>query len=120
MAEPISTTLASVGAALKAFAPTVFNFAAAMIPAVLGSMLGTRIYPERTWKTQVSAFLAAGCLAYYGVGGAADYFKLQPGLFIDLCKFVVGLFGFTIVLETAKQIPLAMAGLRAKFFGGTP
>jgi len=120
MAEPISTGLASIGAALKALAPSVYNFATAMIPAVLGSMLGTRIYPERTWKTHVTAIFAAGCLAYYGVGGAADYFKWQQGLFLDLCKFVVGLFGFTIVLEMAKQIPLAIAGLRTKFFGGTP
>jgi hypothetical protein len=120
MAEPISTGLASIGAALKAFAPALYNFATAMLPALLGSVLGTRIYPERTWKTHATAIFAAGCLSYYGVGGAADYFKWSPGLFLELCKFVVGLFGFTIVLEAAKQIPLAISGLRSKFFGGTP
>ena len=120
MAEPISAGLASIAAMIKAFAPTVYGFAAGMLPAILGSLLGARIYPERTWKTHITAIFAAGCLAYYGVGGAAEYFNWKPGFFLDLCKFVIGLFGFTIVLEAAKQIPLAIAGLRTKFFGGTP
>lgn len=120
MAEPISTGLASIAAAVKAVAPTFYNFVAAMLPALLGSVLGMRIYPERTWKTHATAIFAAGCLGFYGVGGAADYFGWHAGLFVDLCKFVVGLFGFTLVLEIAKQIPLGIAGLRAKFTGGTP
>lgn len=116
MAEPVSTFSAAVAALM----PKVLTFATAMLPALLGSILGMRIYPERTWKAHVTAIFAAGCLSYYGVGGIADYFNWKPGLFLELCKFVIGLYGFTIVLTLSVQIPLAIAGLRAKYTGGTP
>jgi hypothetical protein len=113
MTEPVSTFTAAV------IYPKIVTFATAMLPALLGSILGMRIYPERTWKAHATAIFAAGCLSYYGVGGLADYFDFKAGLFLELCKFVVGLYGFTVVLTLSVQIPLAIAGLRAKYTGGT-
>jgi hypothetical protein len=120
MAEPISTTLASIAATLKAFSPTIANFLTSILPTTFGALLSMYVYKDRKWYEQLISWAAAIGLAHYGVGAAAEYFNWKEGFFLNGCRVFVGIYGLAIVMEMAKQVPLGLAGLRAKITGGQP
>jgi uncharacterized membrane protein YeiH len=119
MAEPVSTSV-GVFAGIKALAPALVNFLTATAATTFGALVSVYVYRERKWWEHVAAWPIGLGLSYWVVGGIAEYTGINQPFFIHACSVLTGVFGVAILMEGAKQIPLAADAARVKWLGGTP
>ena len=116
MAEPIHTTvLGSIIAKLMTYVPSLIGSFIAILTMKFdeNTPMMTRVFMGAT------AFFVGVVISHYGSGALFEiYPNIQP-MTQDAIKVALGIFGLTLVNNTAAEIGPVLSSLRKKFTGDT-
>lgn len=79
------------------------------IPSITGTIVGLLAVPKSTigLYALVSGFIAGVIVSIYGGDFIIEYYKIQDtSNMVQFCKFVVGVFGFSLIKITFLKLPI--------------